>query len=82
MAAGAAPMADLEKFRTEARAWLEANCPAAMRLPFADEDDRFWGGRNATFKSEEQRLWFERMAARGWTVPEWPTELRRWRPFA
>jgi alkylation response protein AidB-like acyl-CoA dehydrogenase len=67
-------MADLEKFRSETRAWLEANCPAEMRLPFADEDDRYWGGRNATFKSEEQRLWFERMAARGWTVPEWPTE--------
>jgi len=67
-------MADLEKFRSETRAWLEANCPPEMRLPFEDEDDRFWGGRNATFKSEAQRLWFERMAARGWTVPEWPKE--------
>jgi acyl-CoA dehydrogenase len=74
MAAGAAPMADLEKFRTETRAWLEANCPPDMRLPIADEDDHCWGGRNATFKSEGQRLWFERMAARGWTVPEWPKE--------
>jgi acyl-CoA dehydrogenase len=67
-------MADLEKFRTETRAWLEANCPPDMRLPFEDEDDRYWGGRDATFKSEGQRLWFERMAARGWTVPEWPKE--------
>ena len=45
-------MADLEKFRNETRAWLEANCPPDMRLPFADEDDRYWGGRNAAFKSE------------------------------
>jgi acyl-CoA dehydrogenase len=67
-------MADLEKFRSETRAWLEANCPLEMRLPFEDEDDRFWGGRNATFKSKAQRLWFERMAARGWTVPEWAKE--------
>ena len=67
-------MADLEKFRNETRAWLAANCPADMRLPFEDEDDRYWGGRNAAFKSEGQRLWFERMAARGWTVPEWPKE--------
>ena len=58
-------MADLEKFRNETRAWLAANCPPDMRLPFADEGDRYWGGRNAAFKSEGQRLWFERMAARG-----------------
>ena len=61
-------MADLEKFRNETRAWLAANCPPDMRLPFADEDDRYWGGRNATFKSDGQRLWFERMAARGFSV--------------
>jgi acyl-CoA dehydrogenase len=67
-------MADLEKFRNETRAWLEANCPPDMRLPLEDDEDRYWGGRNATFNSEGQRLWFERMAARGWTVPEWPKE--------
>jgi acyl-CoA dehydrogenase len=67
-------MADLETFRSETRAWLEANCPPDMRLPLEDDEDRYWGGRNATFNSEGQRLWFERMAARGWTVPEWPKE--------
>ena len=45
-------MADLEKFRNETRAWLAANCPPDMRLPFEDEDDRYWGGRNAAFKSD------------------------------
>jgi acyl-CoA dehydrogenase len=67
-------MSDLEQFRKETRAWLEANCPPDMRLPLEDDDDRFWGGRNTKFKSEGQRLWFERMVARGWTVPEWPKE--------
>ena len=26
------------------------------------------------FQNDDQRLWMERMAERGWTVPEWPTE--------
>jgi alkylation response protein AidB-like acyl-CoA dehydrogenase len=67
-------MADLDTFRCETRAWLEANCPAEMRKPLTAEDDTFWGGRNAKFSSEPQRLWFERMRDRGWTVPYWPAE--------
>ena len=67
-------MSELEQFRKDTRAWLEANCSPDMRLPVEDDDDRYWGGRNAKFKSEGQRLWFERMLARGWTVPEWPQE--------
>ncbi|MCB1539526.1 MAG: acyl-CoA dehydrogenase family protein [Rhodoblastus sp.] len=67
-------MTDLEAFRRETRAWLEANCPPQMRTPPDDEEDRCWGGRNWKFKNEAQRLWLERMAARGWTVPDWPTE--------
>jgi acyl-CoA dehydrogenase len=66
-------MAELETFRAETRAWLVANCPAEMREPMRDESDACWGGRNPTFKSEAQKLWMERMAARGWTVPDWPT---------
>ena len=62
----------LEAFRAETRAWLEANCPPEMREPVADETDVCWGGRRAKFKNEAQRVWLERMAARGWTVPEWP----------
>lgn len=67
-------MADLEAFRAETRAWLEANCPAEMREPIRGDDDVCWGGRNCQFKSEAQRLWLERMGARGWTVPEWPSQ--------
>jgi alkylation response protein AidB-like acyl-CoA dehydrogenase len=62
----------LNNFRRETRAWLEANCPAEMRRPMADETDVCWGGRNFKFKNEAQRLWLERMAERGWTVPDWP----------
>lgn len=64
----------LETFRRDARAWLEANCPAEMRQPVVDEHDICWGGRRAQFKSDAQRLWLQKMAERGWTVPEWPKE--------
>jgi acyl-CoA dehydrogenase len=65
---------ELETFRRETRAWLEANCPPEMRQPVVDDADVCWGGRNFKFKNEAQKLWLERMAARGWTVPEWPKE--------
>jgi acyl-CoA dehydrogenase len=65
-------MADLKQFRAETRAWLEANCPAEMREPVRDETDACWGGRNPTYKSPAQKQWMDVMAAKGWTVPEWP----------
>ena len=67
-------MTDLDAFRAETRAWLEANCPAEMREPMRDESDACWGGRNPAFKNEAQKRWMEVMAARGWTVPDWPIE--------
>jgi acyl-CoA dehydrogenase len=67
-------MTDLDTFRAETRAWLEANCPAEMRQPMRDESDACWGGRNPSFQSEAQKAWMERMGERGWTVPDWPTE--------
>ncbi|RTL63478.1 MAG: acyl-CoA dehydrogenase [Hyphomicrobiales bacterium] len=73
-ASASADTADLEAFRQEARAWLEANCPPEMRIPVRNEDDYCWGGRKAQFQAEAQRLWLQRMGARGWTVPTWPSE--------
>ena len=67
-------MSDLETFRAQTRDWLEANCPTEMREPMRSYDDVYWGGRRAEFESEAQRVWFERMLARGWTVPTWPEE--------
>ena len=65
---------DLNGFRQETRTWLEANCPKSMRQPIRDDKEIFWGGRNASFKSEDQRKWFESMRDRNWIVPHWPKE--------
>jgi alkylation response protein AidB-like acyl-CoA dehydrogenase len=67
-------MTDLEGFRRETRDWLAQNCPPEMRRPMLVESDTFWGGRNATYQSEAQRVWFERMRDRKWIVPHWPAE--------
>ena len=64
----------LDAFRAETRDWLEANCPDSMRQPYQSEKDMCWGGRKWTFASDDQRLWLERMAERGWTAPSWPRE--------
>ncbi|CAN5196169.1 acyl-CoA dehydrogenase family protein [soil metagenome] len=67
-------MDDLETFRAETRAWLEANCPAECRGPLASDEDRVWGGRNAVFRTPAHKRWMDVMGARGWTAPEWPSE--------
>ena len=67
-------MSDLDKFRADTRAWLEANCPAEMRTPMKSDKDACWGGRNFEFQSDAQKIWLERMVAQGWTVPTWPKE--------
>ncbi|MGB3710881.1 MAG: acyl-CoA dehydrogenase family protein [Erythrobacter sp.] len=63
---------DLDKFRHETRQWLEQNCPVEMRESVRDDEDVYWGGRNATFKNEAQKVWFERCVEKGYTVPAWP----------
>ncbi|WP_294253678.1 acyl-CoA dehydrogenase family protein [uncultured Sphingomonas sp.] len=65
---------DLDTFREQTRAWLEANCPATMRAPIRSEKDIVWGGRNPDWAHPDQKLWMDRMAERGWTVPDWPKE--------
>ncbi len=65
-------MSELESFRRETRAWLDANCPAEMRRPVTSEADACWGGRHFKFQSEAQRRWLQLMGERGWTVPAWP----------
>jgi alkylation response protein AidB-like acyl-CoA dehydrogenase len=63
----------IEKFRIETREWLEANCLDSMRTP-QPENEVVWGGRNASFKNPDSKVWLERMAERGWTAPMWPKQ--------
>ena len=65
-------MADLDTFRRDTRAWLEANAPASMRAPLGEHEEPCWGGRNPIFPSPDVKRWLEVMAARGWTAPTWP----------
>ena len=67
-------MQDIENFRAETRAWLEANCPSAMRQPLTQEQI-VWGGSEVKFSNDDQRIWFERMRDRGWFAPDWPAEF-------
>ncbi|NKB98461.1 MAG: acyl-CoA dehydrogenase [Pseudomonadales bacterium] len=60
-------MADLEAFRTETRSWLEENCPPGARGPGYVP----LGSRTIELEPDT-RLWQERMAEKGWTVPTWP----------
>jgi alkylation response protein AidB-like acyl-CoA dehydrogenase len=59
----------LEAFRAETRAWLEQNCPPGARGP----GQIAWGSRRINLEPDV-RLWLDRMAERGWTVPTWPRE--------
>ena len=67
-------MSDLEQFRSDTRAWLEANCPPEMREPIRSEKDSVWGGRDQSAMSPAQKQWMDAMGAKGWTVPDWPKE--------
>lgn len=65
-------MENLDAFRQETRQWLEENCPQSMRGPVPSMDAQSWGGRNAKFLTEDQKIWFERMRDKGWFCPDWP----------
>ena len=67
-------MSDLEQFRADTRAWLEQNCPESMRVSARNFEDIYTGGRHPEFDNPDQKLWCDRMAEKGWTVPHWPTE--------
>lgn len=67
-------MSDLEQFRQDTRVWLEENCPQSMRTPIRGFEDLYSGGRNPEMSDPDQKVWSDRMAERGWTVPHWPKE--------
>ncbi len=67
-------MSDLAKFRAEARAWIEENCPTSCRGENSFLPDMVWGGRRQTFEHDDVKLWLDRLIEKGWTVPTWPQE--------
>ncbi|OJI92778.1 alkylation response protein AidB-like acyl-CoA dehydrogenase [Planktotalea frisia] len=62
----------LDAFRAELRDWLAQNCPEEMRDGLMTEESICWGGKDWVFTSDAQRVWLERCAAKGYTVPTWP----------
>lgn len=62
---------DYDTFRKETRAWLDANCPESMRQPVKSTNDLYWGGRDTSNASKDQKIWFERMLEKRWVVPYW-----------
>jgi acyl-CoA dehydrogenase len=58
------------EFRLEARAWLEENCPEGAR----GDGQIPTGSTKIEISDPEVRLWLDRMAEKGWTVPTWPAE--------
>ncbi|HKI73110.1 MAG TPA: acyl-CoA dehydrogenase family protein [Pseudomonadales bacterium] len=63
----------LDTFKQETRAWLEENCPASMRTPMRPNEMPA-GGRKVKYANPDTKLWMDRCAERGFTVPTWPKE--------
>ena len=61
---------DCTEFRTVCGKWLDENCPTSL----LGTREEIWGGRNATYANPDAKVWLDRMAERGWTVPSWPKE--------
>lgn len=67
-------MSDLEKFREETRAWIQANAPKSLFGQAGSELEGTWGGRKATYANPDTKVWLDRAAAKGFTAPTWPKE--------
>ena len=67
-------MAELEAFRRDVRSWLSENCPKSMCQPVKGFEDFYSGGRDPEIVNPDQKVWCDRMAKKGWTVPHWPEE--------
>ena len=63
-------MTDLAEFRAETRDWLKRNCPPGARGPGQIPT----GSTKIPVERKDVRLWLDRMAEKGWTVPMWPQE--------
>jgi len=66
-------VSDLNTFKAQCKEWIAANYPDSLKTP-PTEADAVWGGKKATYKNPDSKLWLDRMAAKGWTAPTWPKE--------
>jgi alkylation response protein AidB-like acyl-CoA dehydrogenase len=64
------PADALESFRGEARAWLEANFPPALK----GKDNALSAIDGPTDLSPDEAAWKTAMGEKGWGVPTWPKE--------
>lgn len=62
-------MSNLDAFREETSAWLEANCPQEMR-----NRTFHWEDAHEVYDTDAGREWLKVMAEHGWTAPTWPKE--------
>ncbi|WP_374575197.1 acyl-CoA dehydrogenase family protein [Phenylobacterium sp.] len=60
----------LEEFRTEARAWLEANFPPSLK----GRTDLMAAMMDGPAPTGDLALWKTRMGEKGWGTPTWPAE--------
>jgi len=67
-------MSDLETFRSETAAWLDANAPSSIRNQPGGELDGTWGGKKATYPNPDMKVWLDVCAEKGFTAPTWPVE--------
>ena len=51
-----------EAFRAEVRVWIEANYPAELRFS------------THRLHRRDTKVWYDRLAAKGWLAPNWPQE--------
>ena len=60
---------NLEKFKREAKDFVEASCPTSMRRGVVHFEDIF-----EIYETPDAKSWRDAMASRGWTAPTWPAE--------
>ena len=65
---------ELDAFRLEVRDWLKANYPPELASPATGREEAMWGGRAFAGSDDPQIVWMQRVAAKGWTAPTWPTQ--------
>lgn len=62
---------DTAVFRKQIRGWIEANCPESMKTPFVMAEAPL-GGRKAQWPNPDTKIWLDRAAAVGLTLPKIP----------